>query len=85
MASRKKTRPLKGNGRDGLDYAEFMAGLLSGSITATKLIETSVPDGTGTVRLEQYDDQGNRVLPDLVIPGVPKRRLTKLEFDDPNG
>jgi hypothetical protein len=84
MASRKKTRPLKGNGRDGLDYAEFMAGLLSGSVEATKLIETTVPDGTETVRLMQFDDQGNRQR-DVLIPDVPKRRLTKLEFDDPNG
>jgi hypothetical protein len=85
MATRRITRPLRGDGRDGLDYAEFMAGVLSGSVKATKLIETTVPDGADPVRVEQYDDQGNRVRPDLIIPGVPKRRLTKLEFDDPNG
>jgi hypothetical protein len=83
MASKKKERPLKGTGRDGRDYAEFMAGLLDGSIQATQLTETTVPDGTRDVTVEQYDANGNR-LADVVVT-VPTRRLTKLEYDEPGG
>lgn len=80
MASR-KNRPLKGNGRDGRDYAEFLAGLLDGSIHATQLIDTTVPDGTIDVRVPQ-DDGAGHPLPDLIVT-VPLRRLVKLEFDEP--
>jgi len=83
MASRKKERPLKGNGRDGADYADFMAGLVGGTIVATKLIDTTVPDGTQDVTVKRFDENG-APLPDEVVT-VPKRRLTKLEYDDPNG
>jgi hypothetical protein len=83
MASRRKERPLRGSGRDGTDYREFMGGLLAGTIHATRLVDTTVPDGTQEVTVEQYDENGQR-LPDVVI-SVPRRRLTKLEFDDPQG
>jgi hypothetical protein len=83
MASKKKERPLKGDGRDGRDYGEFMAGLLDGSIVATKLIDTTVPDGTQQVTVPQVDANGDP-LPDIVLT-LPKRRLTKLEYDDPQG
>lgn len=83
MASKKKGRPLRGNGRDGRDYAEFMAGLLNGTIVATQLHDTTVPDGTHDLVLKQFDENGNP-RPDETVT-VPKRRITKLEYDDPNG
>ena len=83
MASARKNRPLRGNGRDGIDYQDFITGVLDGSIKATKLVETTVPDGNQDVAIPQIDTQGNRG-PDLIVT-VPKRRLTKLEYDDPNG
>jgi hypothetical protein len=83
MASKKKERPLKGNGSDGQDYAAFVAGLLDGSIRATKLIDTTVPDGTQQISVPQVDANGDP-LPDIVLT-LPKRRLTKLEYDDPQG
>jgi len=83
MATRRKQRPLRGDGRDGLDYAEFMAGLCDGSIRATKLVDTTVPDGTRDVVVQRLDENGER-LPDVVVT-VSARRLTKLEYDDPNG
>jgi hypothetical protein len=79
-AARRKERPLKGNGRDGRDYGEFIAGVLDGSIPATSLIETTVPDGTQDVAVPQFDGAG-QPLPDQVVT-VPKRRLTKLEYDE---
>lgn len=82
-AARRKDRPLKGDGRDGADYLAFIAGVCDGSIKATRLVETTVPDGTQDVVIKQVDDQG-RPLPDQVVT-VPRRRLTKLEYDDPNG
>lgn len=83
MASARKQRPLRGNGRDGVDYIDFINGVCNGSIKATRLVETTVPDGTIDVVVPQIDAQGNRG-PDQIVT-VPKRRLTKLEFDDPNG
>jgi hypothetical protein len=85
MATRRKERPLVSDGRDGRDYADFMAGLLNGTIVATKLIDTTVPDGTQQVTVPQFtNDEAHQPLPDVVLT-VPKRRLTKLEYDDPNG
>lgn len=83
MASARKNRPLQGNGRDGADYLTFIAGVCDGSIKATRLVETTVPDGTQDVTVPQIDAQGNRG-PDQIVT-VPRRRLTKLEYDDPNG
>ena len=83
MASKKKEKPLKGDGRDGADYREFITDLLDGSIHATKLHDTTVPDGTQDVTVKRFAENGDP-LPDEVIT-VPKRRLTKLEYDDPNG
>jgi hypothetical protein len=83
MATRRKQRPLKGDGRDGADYREFIDGLLDGSIRATKLVDTTVPDGTRDVIIKQYDANDDP-LPDLVVT-ADQRRLTKLEYDDPNG
>lgn len=83
MASRRKERPLRGNGRDGLDYAEFLAGLCNGSIHATKLVDTTVPDGTRDVVLQRLDENGVP-LPDVVVT-ASTRRLIKLEYDDPDG
>lgn len=83
MASARKNRPLRGTGRDGIDYQDFITGVLDGSIKATRLVETTVPDGTQDVAVPQIDAQGNRG-PDQIVT-VPKRRLTKLEYDDPNG
>jgi hypothetical protein len=80
MAARKQ-KPLKGNGRDGVDYAAFITGVLDGSILATRLVETTVPDGTEDIHVPQRDAQGNP-LPDQVVT-VQKRRLTKLEYDEP--
>jgi hypothetical protein len=83
MASRRKERPLVSDGRDGRDYAAFMAGLLNGTVVATKLVDTTVPDGTRQVTVQQSAANGDP-LPDVVIT-VPQRRLIKLEYDDPNG
>lgn len=83
MASARKNRALRGNGRDGVDYQDFITGVLNGSIKATRLVETTVPDGTQDVAVKQFDGQGNP-LPDQVVT-VPRRRVTKLEYDDPNG
>lgn len=82
MASKRKTKPLKGNGVDNrADYGEFMAGLLGGTIRAERLVESSVPNGSDEVRLARFDEQG-QPLPDVVIT-VQRRRLTKLEYDEP--
>jgi len=92
MASRRKTRPLKGSGRDGRDYGEFIDGLVDGSIRATLLVDTTVPDGTQQIVIKRRDEDGGvsldeahgTPLPDETVT-VPKRRLTKLEYDDPQG
>jgi hypothetical protein len=83
MATRRKVRPIRGDGRDGLDYREFIDGLCDGSIRATRLVDTTVPDGTRDVVVQRLDENGVR-LPDEVVT-VSKRRLTKLEYDDPDG
>jgi hypothetical protein len=83
MASRRKQRPLRGNGRDGVDYQDFIDGLCNGTIRATVLVDTTVPDGTRDVVLKRFDEDQNP-LPDETVT-VSKRRLTKLEYDDPNG
>jgi hypothetical protein len=80
MAAR-KVRPIRGNGRDTRDYREFIAGVLDGSIKATRLVETTVPDGALDVHVPQ-DDGAGHPLPDLIV-NVPTRRLTKLEYDEP--
>lgn len=54
MASRKKTRPLKGNGNDAADYAEFIRDLIKGDIVATALVETV--NGRGQLTKLEYDD-----------------------------
>jgi hypothetical protein len=83
MATRRKERPLVGDGRDGRDYRAFAEGLLDGSIRATLLVETTVPDGSRNVTFEQFDENGQR-LPDVVAT-LGLRRLIKLEYDDPTG
>lgn len=83
MAAKKKDRPLKGNGRDGVDYADFITGLCNGSIVATTLEETTVPDGTRVIPEKKVDGAG-LPLPDGTVT-VNQRRLTKLEYNDPNG
>lgn len=77
----KKTKPLRGNGRDGRDYGSFMAQLLAGTIIAVNLDETSVPDGNQSVTLKQQQEDGTS-LPDVVVNNVPKRRVTKLDYDE---
>lgn len=83
MASRRINRPLQGNGRDGRDYGDFMKGLLDGSIVATKLVDTTVPQGPKDIVIPQFAQDGSP-LPDVVVT-VNERRLTKLEYDDPRG
>lgn len=83
MASRRKNKPLRGNGRDGLDYRDFLDGLLQGTITATLLIDTTVPQGSLDVHIPQRD-ANDTPLPDVIVT-VNERRLTKLDYDDPNG
>jgi hypothetical protein len=83
MATRRKQLPLRGDGRDGLDYRAFVDGLCAGSIRATVLVDTTVPDGTRDIVVQKIDANGDR-LPDVVVT-VSTRRLIKLEYDDPNG
>lgn len=82
MAAKKKvrrSRPLKGNGRDGADYLEFINAVLRGEVVATALIDTTVPDGVHTVRLPRFDAQGRR-LEDLEVT-YTRRRVTSIEAD----
>lgn len=90
-AAKRKERPVKGNGEDGVDYSEFIHALARGEIQATTLRDTTVENGTRTVKHRAFvaDASG-----DLTVDGtrgrlvevdvvVPRRRLTKLEWDEP--
>jgi hypothetical protein len=83
MAAKKKkvrkVRPLKGDGRDGADYREFIDAVLRGEVVATALIDTTVPDGVHTVRLPRFDAQGRRA-EDIEVT-YTRRRATAIEAD----
>jgi hypothetical protein len=77
----RKEKPLKGSGQDGVDCQEFIDQLLTGQITATKLIEQSTPFGPEhTIRQKRFDQQG-RETGEVEIT-YRRRRITKLEYDE---
>lgn len=89
-------KELPRSGDDALDYRAFMTGLLAGTIKATALADTTVPDGTRDVTIQVFveDPKGDVVIDDghggkvtgrfeARVATVAVRRLTKLEYDDP--
>lgn len=83
MASARKTRPVRGNGRGDssrVTYAEFMRDLLDGTITATALHDVTEADGEDEVRVPQFDERGEP-LPPIVLT-VPRRRLVAVEYTE---
>jgi hypothetical protein len=82
MASRKRERPVQADGRDGSTYRQFMAAFVTGSVVATSVDDTTVSDGNQQITLKRFDNG----TPQADTPhNVPKRRLTKFEYNDPNG
>jgi hypothetical protein len=80
MASVRKSRPVKGDGRGRnarATYAEFMRDLLSGAIQATALHDVTAPDGTVEIEVPTEDGTATVV--------HTRRRLLSLEYDDPDG
>jgi hypothetical protein len=76
----KRERPLKGDGRTGIDYKDVMAAFVTGSVRMTALDDTTVPDGNQQVTLKRFD---NGVAQADTQHSVQKRRLTKLEIIEP--
>lgn len=86
MASVRRPRPVRGNGRGRnaqATYAEFMRDLLDGTIKATTLRDATEADGQDEITIPQFDDRGNPLEPIVVV--VPRKRLVSVEYDDPRG
>lgn len=78
----RKERPVPAGGsEDGAVQRTFVNDLLFGRIAAKALVETTVPGPPGRVRQARFTEQGTPA-PDVEIK-FTKRRLTKLEYDEP--
>ena len=95
-AVRKKTKPSKGQG-DKVDYADFIGGLLTGTLTATAMTETVAADGNRATNARvfvsdpngpenEFDANGNVIGKGRYVNATVTERLkklVKLEYDEP--
>jgi len=91
MATRRKQLPLVGGVDDTVTYRAAAVLIASGKMT--RLLETTVPAGTRDIPVrvfvpdpkgtEEQDGVRGRFETQLVTHEV--RKLTQLEYDDPNG